>query len=115
MTTTAVYCINDRYTPTRDGFESVEAFLAMCRGCFGEAPELRESSPGTWTGVATGEVVLEAGEAEADHGTLRDYQTGDPIRPATAAEAAESAAEAASDIGGGSGVIEIGGRLCYVS
>ena len=40
------------------------------------------------------------------------YDTGDPIRNATAEELAESIAAADND--GGAGVIEIDGRSCYV-
>lgn len=47
-----------------------------------------------------------------DHGTLCDYETAEPIRPATEAEAAES--EAASLIDGGAGVIVVDGVRCYV-
>lgn len=56
---------------------------------------------------------LRAGVAVEDHGTLHDYRTGDSIRPATAMEAQASEAAAAHD--GGSGVIEVDGRSCYVA
>jgi len=45
--------------------------------------------------------------------SLYDYKTGEYIRPATAAEAAESMAAAEFD--GGSGVIIVAGRSCYVA
>lgn len=38
----AVVCTHDAYCPTEERFPSVEAFLAMCRDCFGEAPTLTE-------------------------------------------------------------------------
>lgn len=47
-----------------------------------------------------------------DHGTLHDYQTGDCIRPATEHEAAASSV--AADYDGGTGVIDVDGRSCYV-
>jgi len=33
-------CRNDGFTPNPDWFNSVEEFLAMCEGCFGEQPHL---------------------------------------------------------------------------
>lgn len=50
---------------------------------------------------------------EATDGTLHDYATGEDLRPATAAEAAASREAARSD--GGSGVIQVAGRSCYVA
>ena len=47
------------------------------------------------------------------HGTLTDYQTGESIRPATAAERAASLAAAKAD--GGAGVIRVDGRSVYVA
>ena len=47
-----------------------------------------------------------------DYGTLCDYRTGEQIRPATAAELTASLDAARHD--GGSGVIEVDGRSCYV-
>lgn len=47
-----------------------------------------------------------------DHGTLTNYQTGAPIRPATQDEQAASIAAAAKD--GGAGVIDSDGLRCYV-
>ena len=44
--------------------------------------------------------------------TLCDYRTGETIRHATADEACDSREAAEHD--GGSGVIMIGGRSCYV-
>lgn len=44
---------------------------------------------------------------------LMDYSSGDYIRPATASEAAASAAQARVD--GGAGVIEVDGRGVYVA
>ena len=51
-------------------------------------------------------------EAADVDGGLHDYETGDFLRPATSAEAAESRAAAALD--GGAGVIRVDGRRCYV-
>jgi hypothetical protein len=48
-------------------------------------------------------------ETQTEHGTLTDYQTGDDIRPATAAE------RVASDAAGPEGVILVNGRSCYVA
>jgi hypothetical protein len=45
-------------------------------------------------------------------GTLRDYETGSAIRPATMEEQEQSRAQARRD--GGAGVIEVDGRRCYV-
>lgn len=44
--------------------------------------------------------------------TLYDYLSGKSIRPATAGELAESEKQATHD--GGSGVIQVDGRSCYV-
>jgi precorrin-6B methylase 2 len=46
--------------------------------------------------------------------TLNNYQTGDVIRVATAAEIAASMEAAESDIGGGTGAIVVDGVTCYV-
>lgn len=48
----------------------------------------------------------------APNGTLRDYETGANVRPATAAEQEASRRAAESD--GGAGVITVDGRACYV-
>lgn len=45
--------------------------------------------------------------------TLRDYQTGEAIRPATLAELAASIEATRDD--GGAGVIVVDGRSCYVA
>jgi hypothetical protein len=45
----------------------------------------------------------------ADYGTLNDYRTGEPIRPATAAEHASSLAA------GETGVFELDGRSVFVA
>ena len=47
------------------------------------------------------------------HGTLTDYATGESIRPALGSERAASIEAAKSD--GGSGVIKVDGRSCYVA
>ena len=47
-----------------------------------------------------------------DYGTLRDYSTGDAIRPATERELLASIA--AAEIDGGAGAFECEGRVCYV-
>lgn len=44
--------------------------------------------------------------------TLRNYRTGEAIRPATDAELAASIAAAETD--GGAGVIKVDGVSCYV-
>jgi hypothetical protein len=44
-----------------------------------------------------------------DYGTLTDYRTGEPIRPATAAEHAQSLAA------GEAGVFELDGRSVFVA
>lgn len=44
--------------------------------------------------------------------TLHDRDTGEAIRPATAAELAASIEAAQTD--GGAGIISVGGRRCYV-
>lgn len=41
-------CISDYYDPQGGLYPTIEEFLAMCRDCFGEAPELAETSPGKW-------------------------------------------------------------------
>lgn len=33
-------CISDRYDPDSGHYDSLDDFLAMCRACFGSAPEL---------------------------------------------------------------------------
>lgn len=48
----------------------------------------------------------------APYGILYDYDTSDALRPATAAERAESVEAAKHD--GGAGVIRVDGRRCYV-
>lgn len=48
----------------------------------------------------------------AGSGTLYEYDTGEPIRTATPAEALESMD--ASDHDGGAGVILVNGKKCYV-
>jgi len=39
-------CKHEGYCPTTETFDTVEAFLDMCRDCFGEAPEVRELPDG---------------------------------------------------------------------
>jgi len=51
--------------------------------------------------------------ASAGKATLHDYSTGEAIRPATAAELAESIA--AAELDGGPGVFRVNGRRCYVA
>jgi hypothetical protein len=46
------------------------------------------------------------------HGTLKNYATGQTIRPATQAEQRASAQAAEGD--GGAGVIMVDGVACYV-
>lgn len=42
-------CVHPGYDRFGDEpYETVEAFLAMCNACFGEAPELVERMPGHW-------------------------------------------------------------------
>jgi len=47
-----------------------------------------------------------------ENGTLRNYKTGEAIRPATEAE--KIASEAAAERDGGAGVIVVDGVSCYV-
>jgi hypothetical protein len=57
-TETATYsCASDRWEPTGDSY-TVEAFLAMCQDCHGEAPDLLETSRGILSDRETGEAVL---------------------------------------------------------
>ncbi len=56
--------------------------------------------------------VHDLAPAEGDYGTLCDYQSGEALRPATTEERASSLDAAKSD--GGSGVIVVDGRSCYV-
>lgn len=42
-------CVSDYYDPEGGIYSTIEEFLAICRDCFGEAPELAETSPGEWT------------------------------------------------------------------
>ena len=49
---------------------------------------------------------------ERDDPDLVDYYTAEVIRPATAEEAYDSVSAATTD--GGPGVIDVGGRSCYV-
>ena len=50
-------CIDDTYDPHGMIYDSPAEFLAMCRECFGDAPELRETDAG-WTDTA-GRLVLQ--------------------------------------------------------
>lgn len=43
-----VVCCSDEFDPSGACYEGVGEFLAMCRACFGEAPELREDADGYW-------------------------------------------------------------------
>lgn len=56
-------CVDDRFDRTGTiPYDSPADFLAMCRECFGEAPELREGADGDWyetEGERAGCVVLE--------------------------------------------------------
>jgi len=49
-----------------------------------------------------------------EYGTLCDYKTSDSIRPATREEWLASRRAEASNIGGGTGVIEVDGQSVYV-
>lgn len=51
-------------------------------------------------------------DSTQNYGSLRDYRTGEYIRPATAEERAASLEAAEHD--GGCGVIEVDGRSVYV-
>lgn len=53
-----------------------------------------------------------AGARAMAPGLLCDYETGETIREATEQETRESIAQAARD--GGAGVLQVGGRSCYV-
>ena len=56
----AWWCVSDRYSPTVDAYESVEAFLDMCRDVFGAAPELTQiyTRSGTVYADTDGTIVL---------------------------------------------------------
>lgn len=49
-----------------------------------------------------------------NYGTICDYKTGESIRPATEQEWRASREAEASNIGGGTGVIEVNGQSVYV-
>ncbi len=53
-------CDNDRYCPTAEIFSTVEAFLDMCRDCFGSAPHLTQiyTRSGTVYADTDGTIVL---------------------------------------------------------
>lgn len=56
----ALICTNPRYTPTRETYETVEEFLAMCKAAFGphEVPTLtHQPLNGRWVDER-GETVL---------------------------------------------------------
>ena len=53
-------------------------------------------------------------EMKNKYGTLCDYKTGQSIRPATEQEWRDSREAEQSNIGGGTGVIEVDGRSVYV-
>jgi hypothetical protein len=76
------------------------AFVAL----IGRQPDENEGIVEQWSACCL--------EAEAEYGDLRDYETGSYLRPATEAEQKASRDAAESD--GGAGVIEVGGRGCYV-
>jgi hypothetical protein len=52
---------------------------------------------------------------EKNYGKLHDYKTGDYIREATESEWRASREAEASNIGGGTGAIDVDGRTVYVS
>lgn len=65
----------------------------------------------TVSGVVVG-WIEDARRREMDSGTLKDYETGEEIREATAEEREASVEAARRD--GGAGVILVDGRRCYV-
>lgn len=54
----AYACTSDRYCATPDTFDTVDEFVAMCRACFGEAPDLRARNGGAEYVDSSGAVVL---------------------------------------------------------
>ncbi len=87
----------------------VAAQLALAESGIESAPVYVGEPDGLGDSHANGQVLHAAATPSP---TLRNYQTGDVIRPATAEERAASIA--ASELDGGAGVIEIGGLSCYV-
>jgi hypothetical protein len=53
-------------------------------------------------------------KTEKTYGTLCDYKTGNSLRPATQQEWQASREAEASNIGGGTGVIQVDGQSVYV-
>jgi hypothetical protein len=51
-------CISDRFTPTRETFETVEDFQAMCRSAFGEEAKLESVNGGDQWIDESGATVL---------------------------------------------------------
>ena len=54
----AYTCTSDLYCATPDTFDTVDEFVAMCRACFGEAPNLRPRNGGAEYVDSSGAVVL---------------------------------------------------------
>ena len=94
--------------------ETIEA-LRIEAGQAGDAETVeicRQAEDGDDAARAEVIAVLLDAAASDDAATLHDYATGEALRPATAEELAASVAAAETD--GGSGVIEVDGRRCYV-
>lgn len=77
----------------------------------------------SWAEAYVGQVLTKAGitlgavistNVFKSWGTLCDYKTGKVLRPATQAEWEASKASEKSNIGGGSGTIEVDGQTVYV-
>ena len=59
-------CTNDRYTPTRDTFASVEEFQAMCLAMSGERADLtRQPLNGRWVNELGETVLVESEDADS--------------------------------------------------
>ena len=79
-----------------------------------EASEIRQRLEAQGCGGLLQTAVSLLRDASAPSpGTLTDYQTGETIRRATPSE--RSASLAAAETDGGSGVIKVDGRSCFVA
>lgn len=74
-------CLNDRYTPTPDIFDSVDDFKAMCQEVFGQEPTLCQSPSKHVLLDEHGQVTL-----WFTHGELCSWETDCVIRKATLKE-----------------------------
>jgi hypothetical protein len=71
--------------------------------------ELQQQACGITQQASKGDTMT---RTATDFGTLCNYQTGEPIRPATEQERTDS--DKAAEFDGGCGVIEVDGASCYV-